>query len=75
MPDVNEAPSITSNATASVADNTAISTVVYTATTTDVDAGQTQSYSLTGTDAGNFDVDASTGVVTLKASANYEAKR
>ena len=71
---VNEAPTITSGSTASVAENAATSTVVYTATATDVDAGQTLSYSLTGTDAGSFDIDASTGVVTLKASANYEAK-
>jgi hypothetical protein len=71
---VNEAPNITSGSTGSVAENAAISTVVYTATATDVDAGQTLSYSLTGTDAGSFDIDASTGVVTLKASANYEAK-
>ena len=72
--DTNTAPTITSAATASVAENAATSTVVYTATATDVDAGQTLSYSLTGTDAGSFDIDASTGVVTLKASANYEAK-
>lgn len=70
----NTAPTITSGATASVAENAAISTVVYTATATDVDAGQTLSYSLSGTDAGSFDINASTGVVTLKASANYEAK-
>jgi len=72
--DVNEAPSITSGSAGTVAENAAISTVVYTATATDVDAGQTLSYSLTGTDAGSFDINASTGVVTLKASANYEAK-
>jgi hypothetical protein len=71
---LNEAPTITSAATASVAENAVISTVVYTATATDVDAGQTLNYSLTGTDAGSFDIDASTGVVTLKARANYEAK-
>ncbi|MEY2947655.1 MAG: hypothetical protein RL084_1052, partial [Pseudomonadota bacterium] len=46
----------------------------YTATATDVDAGQTLSYSLSGTDAASFDINASTGVVTLKSSANYEAK-
>ncbi|WP_322993932.1 Ig-like domain-containing protein [Limnohabitans sp.] len=71
---VNEAPTITSGASGTVAENAATSTVVYTATATDVDAGQTLSYSLTGTDAGSFDIDASTGVVTLKASANYESK-
>ena len=71
---VNEAPSITSGASGTVAENAATSTVIYTATATDVDSGQTLSYSLTGTDAGSFDINASTGVVTLKASANYEAK-
>ena len=70
----NTAPTITSGSAGTVAENAAISTVVYTATATDVDAGQTLSYSLTGTDAGSFDINASTGVVTLKASANYEAK-
>jgi len=70
----NTAPTITSGASGTVAENAATSTVVYTATATDVDAGQTLSYSLTGTDAGSFDIDASTGVVTLKASANYESK-
>ncbi len=71
---VNEAPSITSGSTGTVAENAATSTVVYTATATDVDAGQTLRYSLTGTDAGSFDINASSGVVTLKASANYESK-
>jgi len=70
----NTAPTITSVSTGTVAENAAISTVVYTATATDVDSGQTLSYSLTGTDAGSFDINASTGVVTLKATANYEAK-
>ncbi len=70
----NTAPTITSGASASVAENAAISTVVYTATASDVDVGQTLSYSLTGTDASLFDIHASTGVVTLKASANYEVK-
>jgi len=70
----NTAPTITSVSTGTVAENAATSTVVYTATATDVDSGQALSYSLTGTDAGSFDIDASTGVVTLKASANYESK-
>ena len=44
--DVNEAPSFTSATTASIAENT--SGTVYTATATDVDASDTQSYSLVG---------------------------
>jgi hypothetical protein len=71
---VNEAPVVTSGATATVVENAAISTVVYTATATDVDAGDTLAYSLTGTDAAAFDINATTGVVTLKASADFETK-
>ncbi len=70
----NDAPVITSGATAAVAENAAVSTVVYTAAATDVDAGDTRTFSLTGTDAALFNIDSATGVVTLKASANYEAK-
>ena len=64
----------TSGPTASVAENAPITTVVYTATATDVDAGQTLRYSLSGTDAALFDINAATGVVTLKSSANFEAR-
>jgi len=71
--DVNEAPVITSGATGSVDENAATSTVIYTATATDVDSN-TLTYSLTGTDASLLDINASTGVVTLKASANFETK-
>jgi fibronectin-binding autotransporter adhesin len=76
--DLNDhAPVITSGATASIDENAATSTVVYTATATDADgtnANKTISFSLTGTDAAAFDIDSSTGVVTLKASADYETK-
>ena len=71
---VNEAPRITSAATATVAENAAISTVVYTATATDPDAGDTRTFSLSGADAAAFNIDSATGVVTLKASADFEAK-
>ena len=71
---VNTAPTITSGTTGSVAENASTSTVVYTATATDIDAGTTLTYSLGGTDAGAFNIGSSTGVVTLKASANFEAK-
>jgi VCBS repeat-containing protein len=70
---VNEAPVVTSGATATVVENAAISTVIYTATATDVDAGDTRSFSLSGTDASAFDINATSGVVTLKASADFEA--
>ncbi|MEQ1519927.1 MAG: cadherin domain-containing protein, partial [Aestuariivirga sp.] len=68
---VNEAPVITSAATASFAENA--TGTVYTATATDVDAGTTLTYSLTGTDAARFNINATTGAVTFKSSPNYEA--
>jgi hypothetical protein len=65
---------ITSGATGSVAENAASSTVIYTAQASDVDTGTTLTYSLGGADASLLDIDASTGAVTLKASANFEVK-
>ncbi len=68
---VNEAPTITSAATASFAENG--TGTVYTAAATDPDAGTTLTYSLTGADASLFNIDATTGVVTFKSAPNYEA--
>jgi len=73
-PTSNTAPVITSAATASVAENAAVSAVVYTAKATDADANSTLSYSLTGDDATAFTIDNVTGVVKLKVSADYEDK-
>jgi VCBS repeat-containing protein len=70
---VNDAPEITSGATASVDENAPASTIIYTATATDPDAGDTITWSLTGTDAALLSIDAS-GNVTLNASADFEAK-
>ena len=70
----NDAPSITSAASASVAENAATTTVVYTVTATDPDTGDTLTYSLSGTDKDLFNIDASSGEVTLIASADFEAK-
>ena len=67
-----DAPVITSSATASAEENVSTSTVVYTATATDIDS-PTITYSLSGTDAGLFNIDATTGEVTFKAAPNYEA--
>ena len=70
------APTITSGASASVNENVAAGTLVYTATSTDsgdINTGST-TYSLSGTDASAFSIDASTGAVTINASPNYEAK-
>ncbi|MCA1476157.1 tandem-95 repeat protein [Bradyrhizobium sp. NBAIM08] len=74
--DADDAPTVTSGATGSVAENAATSTVVYQATATDPDAtapNNAISWSLTGTDAGAFSIDGN-GQVTLNNSANYEAK-
>ncbi len=75
--DVNEAPEFTgSTATRSIAENSAVGTNVGAAVTaTDVD-GDTLEYSLTGTDAGKFDISSSTGQITVKTGhvPNYEAK-
>ena len=70
-------PVITSGATGSVDENADISTVIYTATGTDADstaANNTLRYSLSGDDASLLDIDATTGVVTLQAAADYETK-
>jgi hypothetical protein len=64
-------------ATGTVAENAAVNTVIYTASATDTDfAPGTQSltYSLSGTDAALLNIDAATGAVTLKASADFETK-
>jgi VCBS repeat-containing protein len=68
------APVFTSGATGSVNENAATSTVIYTAATTDADNLAARTYSLSGTDAALLNINASTGAVTLKASADYEAK-
>ncbi len=68
--DVNEAPSISSGASASVAENS--SGTVYTATASDPE-GAALSYSLTGADAALFTIDAGTGAVSFIAPPDYEA--
>src|SRR6185436_9854845 len=67
----NDAPVITSSNTAGFAENA--TGTVYTAAATDVDAGTTLTYSISGTDAALFDINATTGAVTFKSSPNYEA--
>jgi hypothetical protein len=70
----NVAPIFTSGTTATIAENALVTTVVYQAAATDTDAGQTLTYSLGGSDAAAFDIDSSTGAVTLKNSADFEAQ-
>jgi hypothetical protein len=72
-------PTFTSGDTASVLENAAATTVVYTATATDADyapqGALSISYSLKGTgDDAMFSINSSTGAVTLNASADFEAK-
>jgi hypothetical protein len=72
---VNEAPSITINGSGathaiSQAENT---TSVITYTATDVDAGTSLSFSISGTDAADFAINSSSGVLTFAASPDFEA--
>ncbi len=67
---VNDAPVITSSASASVAENT---TGVMTVTATDPDSGAL-SYSIVGgVDAARFSIDSNTGVLTFVAAPDFEA--
>ena len=63
------APAFTSPATASVAENQA---AAYEAAATDAD-GDSLRYSLSGTDAGLFTIDANTGEVRFRAAPDFEA--
>ena len=70
--DVNDnAPVFSSPATASVAENQSAATVVYRAVATDAD-GDALSYSLSGTDAGRFMIDANTGEVRFSEAPDVE---
>ena len=66
------APVFNSPATASVAENQSAATVVYTAVATDAD-GDALSYSLSGTDAALFTIDADTGEVRFNEAPDFEA--
>ena len=66
---VNEAPVITSAATATFAENG--TGTVYTVTATDVDADTTLTYSLSGADANLFNIN--NRAVTFKTAPNFEA--
>ena len=63
------APAFTSEATASVAES---QTTAYTAVAADAD-GDPLSYSLSGTDAALFTIDAATGVVSFVTAPDFEA--
>ncbi|MDO6683795.1 cadherin repeat domain-containing protein, partial [Oceanobacter sp. 5_MG-2023] len=70
------APTITSGDTATaIDDNSGAGSVIYTAVADDsVDISDGVTFSLSGTDAAYFSIDASTGEVTLLADADYETK-
>ncbi len=70
LTNVNEAPAFTSGTTASVAENS--TGTAYAAVAVDPDAGTTLTYSLSGTDAGLFDINSATGAVSFKASPDFE---
>ena len=70
--DVNDnAPVFSSPATASVAEKQSAATVVYRAVATDAD-GDALSYSLSGTDAARFTIDANTGEVRFREAPDAE---
>jgi VCBS repeat-containing protein len=68
--DVNEAPVFSSASTASVAENS--TAVFYTPTATDPESG-VLSFFLSGVDASLFNVDMTTGAVSFRNPANFEA--
>ena len=67
---VNEAPTVTSGLTASFAENGI--GIAYQATASDPDAGTALTWSLSGTDAARFNLDAATGAVTFKVAPDFE---
>ena len=69
--DANDAPVFSSPASAEVAENQSAATVVYTAMATDAD-GDMLSYGLSGTDAGLFTINGTTGAVSFVAPPDFE---
>jgi len=70
---VNDAPVITSAGKAEVNEKVPVSTVVYTATATDVD-NASLTYSLSGADATAFNINAGNGQVTFGVSPDFAIK-
>ncbi len=69
---INHAPTLTSGATATVAENSPASTIVYQATSLDAD-GDRVAYQLSGEDADLLTVDAA-GAIRLRNPADFEHK-
>lgn len=59
---------------ASIAENIPSGSVVHIATVIDPDTLHTFNYSLGGTDANAFDINANTGAISIKASPDFETK-
>ena len=75
--DANDAPIFTDGTTTtrSVAENTVASQNIGTAVAaTDVDSGNTLTYTLGGTDASSFSINSATGQLRTSASLDYETK-
>ena len=70
------APVFISGTTGSVNDSAPLTTVIYSAVTTDADAPllPATTYTLGGPDAGELNIDPATGAVTLQSLANYATK-
>lgn len=66
-------PVITSSSSGNVNDGASAGTTVYTAIAADPGGG-TVIYTLTGTDAAAFNINSSTGVVTIKSAPHYQTK-
>ena len=73
MNDINEAPVITSGTTGSVYENASSSTVIYDVDASDVD-GDTLTYSVSGTNAGQVNIDSDDGEIRLKSPADFETQ-
>lgn len=69
---VNEGPSITSGASATVAEDISAGTAIYTGTATDPDAGTTFTWSLPNDDGGRFDINSANGEVSLAAGQSLD---
>ncbi len=67
------APTITSGASASEAENTPATNVVYTVTATDLDSVGPLSFALSGADAALFSINGANGEVRFKVAPDFEA--
>ena len=77
-PPANSAPTFSDGTMAvrAVAENTdAGVNIGATVAATDTDSDDTLTYTLSGTDAGSFDIDATTGQLKTKAALDYETRR